>query len=321
VNPNIGYRRYTLFTMSVVLLAATGGLVSWALKSQAPRYPDSPTYTIAFTWDGSMKRLAVQNDRTRSPERNQALLRAITAEAEKSIPRVAEQMGLGRVEGELSCNVIGIEGLYRFTCAPSSELGSDEFDPDAKAPLMVAARSGNAKQVRDLLKSNSNADARDQHGTTALMLSFRTENTQVLEQLIAAGAAVNARDLQGQTALRLAVDADNTEAVRLLLDSGADPNTPDNKGWTPLMNATTPEVAQALIKRGANVNATNCDGETALMIAAEFGSPDLVKTLLAAHPELGVRSKAGHTALDLAKSMGKRDVARLLASRAPTPNG
>jgi hypothetical protein len=74
-------------------------------------------------------------------------------------------------------------------------------------------------------------------------------------------------------------------SVKSLLERGADPNAIDregNKCTTALMLASSRgniRVAQALINAGANVNARNTDGKTALKLATENNHFTLVAIL------------------------------------------
>jgi uncharacterized protein len=70
------------------------------------------------------------------------------------------------------------------------------------------------------------------------------------------------------------------------LDEGADVNARDCDGDTALMLAAERghiELVKVLLKNGADVNAENLNGETALMRAAENDRAAAVKILLAHH--------------------------------------
>ncbi len=58
-------------------------------------------------------------------------------------------------------------------------------------------------------------------------------------------------------------------------------------------------VVQTLISAGANVNAVNKKGETALMRAAENGELENVKSLLGAGANAQIRTKEGETVLSM----------------------
>jgi hypothetical protein len=68
----------------------------------------------------------------------------------------------------------------------------------------------------------------------------------------------------------------------VLIDNGADVNAKDNDGWTALMYAAFSgytETAEVLIDNGADVNAKDNDGLTALMIAEGNDQTEIVNLL------------------------------------------
>jgi len=75
------------------------------------------------------------------------------------------------------------------------------------------------------------------------------------------------------------------------------------------------EVVQTLISAGANVNALNKKGETALMRAAENGELEIVKLLLGAGAKAQLRNKEGETALSMTSS---EEVKQILISYGAT---
>ena len=73
--------------------------------------------------------------------------------------------------------------------------------------------------------------------------------------------------------------------VKRLIEEGADVNAQDIDGYTALMTASAnghPEVTKLLIEGGANVNAQSNDGETALMLALMRGRNEITQLLMEA---------------------------------------
>jgi ankyrin repeat protein len=117
---------------------------------------------------------------------------------------------------------------------------------------------------------------------------------ETVTDLLRAGIEVNLRTEYGHTALIMApgswYDAihkigdnlsnpppkteDRVKMVRVLLEAGADPNAKDEHGYTALHSAARMGLREAiilLIKHGAEVNAKDFGGDTALSIAQRNG--------------------------------------------------
>ncbi|MBL9135196.1 MAG: ankyrin repeat domain-containing protein [Verrucomicrobiales bacterium] len=141
--------------------------------------------------------------------------------------------------------------------------------------------------------------------------SGRLNSLQFAQRLVDHGADVNARLTQGKaspgsfaragaTPFLMAAATADTAYLRALVDWGADPSLANNDGCTPLMVAagigvgsaaanevagTEPEVLEAiqfLLDHGANVNAVDAHGETAMHGAAYKNLPQVI-TWLADH--------------------------------------
>ena len=105
----------------------------------------------------------------------------------------------------------------------------------------------------------------------------------------------------------------SVQDVRAELLKGANPNA-ENSGRTALMWAViedTPEVVSLLLKAGANVNAKNKDGETALMVAAGNGNKATVNFLIDAGAD-DLIDNYGDTALIHASVRGNAETVNAL---------
>ena len=83
--------------------------------------------------------------------------------------------------------------------------------------------------------------------------------------------------------LMIACCNDNTEIVKLLLDKGADPNAVNVSGWTALMYASIVgniRIVNMLLTHSAATGVTNFHNETALTYASLAGKVEVVKLLL-----------------------------------------
>jgi ankyrin repeat protein len=115
----------------------------------------------------------------------------------------------------------------------------------------------------------------------------------------------------GATPLMRAAKSTDVAVMRLLLDKGADPNLATRNLTTPMMFAAglgggrgrsddaAVEALALCLKHGADINAFNNTGQTALHIAVER-SNRLVEFLASQGAELDLKDKDGRTPLDVA---------------------
>ena len=123
----------------------------------------------------------------------------------------------------------------------------------------------------------------------------------------------------------MAASAGRTDLIKTLIELKVDINKPtkasrdsaSGEGWTPLMIAAAEghaETVSALVDGGADVNATNRLGRTALMFASSYGFAAIVQNLLGhrADPNIVPKDSTGWTALIAAAHNGHGEVVRLL---------
>ena len=101
---------------------------------------------------------------------------------------------------------------------------------------------------------------RDKAKQTPLAMLFdavdRDENTQfeILRLFISKGADVNIVDDEKYTLLMGAAGNDDLETVKMLLDAGANPNARDEDGETAIDKTDSEEIKRLLISYGAKIN-------------------------------------------------------------------
>lgn len=118
---------------------------------------------------------------------------------------------------------------------------------------------------------------------------------------------VNDKSSAGTTPLADAISWDHTDVALLLLQHHADPNLRlDGTIWkeeAPLIGAAdnnNTALVMALLDAGADVDAQEAKGFTALMLAAYSRNVAMVRLLLQAHADPNLKDFAGRTALTIA---------------------
>jgi ankyrin repeat protein len=215
--------------------------------------------------------------------------------------------------------------VARLLLSKNADVNADDFW--GRTPLWAAV------EYRNLDMNNNDQDSPTDNGVD------RAPILEFIRTLLDAGASVNARtrelppsrrwlyslndvswvDFTGQTPfLRAALSAD-TATMRLLVERGADPNLPTLAGTTPLMAAagvnwvvaqTYTESTQArldavalCLELGADVNATNSMGLTALLGAVNRGSNDIIELLVRRGARLDVKDREGRTPMRWAEGV------------------
>lgn len=135
------------------------------------------------------------------------------------------------------------------------------------------------------------------------------------------GVHVDERNHDGWTALFYACYNDRLECCDQLLAAGADPNLHASDGTTPLMFSATAgkgniRICMNLIDRGgADVNAIDHKGYTALMKSVLKNNIDMVRALLEyPQTDLNISDGEGVSALIIAVSNGYLEIVQMLCS-------
>jgi len=166
-------------------------------------------------------------------------------------------------------------------------------------------------------------------GYTALMLASAMGLSVTVKKYIANGANPNDVNNNGEIALMLVGVTDESrkhktvysEIVKTLVAAGANVNAKDKSGATALFSASidgNTEVVKALISAGADVNIKAKNEVTILMVASGWnGNREIVKALIDAGAEVNASDSRGQTALIYAAIAGNAETAKeLIASGA-----
>ncbi len=129
-------------------------------------------------------------------------------------------------------------------------------------------------------------------------------------------SSINFRERSsGKTPLILAASKGNLEICSLLVKHGADVNATDTWGSTALQESAYwghLAVVAFLLKQGANVNDGGDGGLTALIRAASRGHKLVCEALIKSGADVNLKSKNGQSPLNVAKAKGHKEIVALL---------
>ena len=209
--------------------------------------------------------------------------------------------------------------------------------------FLEAATGGDVAKVRTMLQADpSLARARDENGVSVIMKATYYGKRDVVAALLDTGVELdifeaaatggvervsnliandpsmaNLYSPDGFTPLGFAVFFGQPEVAKALLKGGADVNAASRESMkvTPLASAAAAkqtDIARLLIEHGANVNARAASGHIPLHEASANGNVELVKLLIEKGADVNAKTDDGKTPLDFAIEYKRPDVIELL---------
>jgi len=249
----------------------------------------------------------------------------------------------------------GTTALIVASANGQEELGKVLLERGANANALD--RNGTTALHYTVLRGLSMVRAVSYHPYLAYL--YRPDLVELAKALLAHGANPNARLVGspeipyfvfgvnpiGSTPFLLAATTNDLEIMRAMIAAGADPKIGTAEGMTPLMaaqivdraatgtttgradagtkeqEARTNEAVKTIVEAGADVNAANTLGQTALHFAANRGLDQVVEYLAAKGAKLDAKDKYGQTPLNIAARVRPAGVEeRGMARIAGTPN-
>ena len=157
-----------------------------------------------------------------------------------------------------------------------------------------------------LLNAGADCSTVNSSGETCLHYAVLGKCTEeIFHAIIDQGVDVNGANGDKQTPLMTACQVGNVDAINILLKAGADTSSAsDIHGATCIHHAVDGDCSkttlQAIINHGADVNATNRNNVTALMLACEKRNAETINGLLNARADCSIVDAIGEACLHYA---------------------
>lgn len=181
----------------------------------------------------------------------------------------------------------------------------DHIDKNNNRAIHFAATNGYTDIVEQLLKKGVNINAQDGLGNTALIIAIRHDDAKLVRLLLSYKASYTIKNKKRKTALDLA----RARQHRAIL------NVFNQQGITvPQKQTSLAKVDINSFRQSIKQSSSIYRGWPMLSIASLLGEKEIAAQLLSQGADINARDKNGYTALHRASSKGQYDTVRLLLS-------
>ena len=184
--------------------------------------------------------------------------------------------------------------------------------------FFIAAKNDNESAIVGLTLRGFDLNTVNDKGESALLIAIREGSDKVIHFLLKQPSVkVEQRNAAGESPLMLVALKGNAELAEKLIARKAEVN---KTGWTPLHyacsnpNPDSAVMVRLLLEHHAYIDAESPNKTTPLMMAAQYGHPDLVSLLLEEGADPHLRNQKGLTAIDFARRAGRDEQASAIAA-------
>lgn len=273
--------------------------------------------------------------------RDECLTLACDTDVIRKMADMGVDMDSGVIQGRTPANIIASRsswtsekgrGFFRQAAGLLSGESMEQLDSSGRAAIHIAAQNGHADMIAVMIDKgvdvNLKEDSPADPGTTPLHEACSRGHADVVGMLIRAGADDTMKNTKSGTPAHCAVMTGRagtelkTEQRIAVLRELTHLDIPGEDGRTPLMLSqllefsAIRELFPVFAERGVDVNHTDNQGMTALMLNAErFCDKDSIKQLLQAGADINMADNEGNTVLYYALQSGDVAVSRYLIKK------
>lgn len=181
-----------------------------------------------------------------------------------------------------------------------------------ESSLQIAIKNRCYNNALKLIDNGADINLSDAYGKTPLMnlISNKKEgdgSSELLEKLLK-NSNINQEDLSGQTVLFSLDLRDDGFLLQKILERNIDVDHQNNLGNSALMRLVLNNkiIPDAMLI--GDINITNNNGNTALMLAAQEGNKFNFEKILSMNPDTSIRNYEGHSAINLVDFKGEKEI-------------
>ena len=265
----------------------------------------------------------------------------------KGIPLRADQVNLAVARGDevaleqlLLCGVFANQTDDRNLTPLQQACNSSDFrmvrlllqygatpnvSTQTTAPLATAAMHGDIAIAKALLKHGANANSRAEDGKPLLHWCIEHGRFIIADALLQHGADLHAIDRFGNNSLAYALQYKRRHLAERMLALGADPGRatkPEGAFTPPVIRCLQLEwidLLPALVKRGADLSATDLQGRSALDYATSHPDPKRIQFILDLYQDPNATIADGRSLLQWSLTLDE-SVSLLLLEKGAKPN-
>ena len=186
------------------------------------------------------------------------------------------------------------------------------YATDIWARQGIGIYDSNFNVVELLVMAKADVNCVNNYGWGPLFFAADNSNSDVVAFLVDNGANINMVSDEGITPLLIANDVDSVK----ILASTTNINKANLAGITPLISFSGREISteaiNILLENGADINAIDKDGETALSYAIENGNFETALILLENNANPNISKKKAKDLAKIARELGDEEVASIL---------
>jgi len=186
----------------------------------------------------------------------------------------------------------------------------------SKLAIHKAVKSGNAEIVQILISNGAKVDSLDKSNKSPMDIACKASDLPIATILNEKGVAFT------ENHMRYASSSDNSDLIKLMISKGLDVNKPFGDNTYPIHEACTAktnQVMDVILSNGGNIEQTNKDNETPLLIACKNSSP-VALLLISKGANVNIVDSKNNTPLHIAAKNNQSTVIKSLISKGCNPD-